>query len=544
MSMANSTTSITTPASATAGAPAAHSAPAPAPAIAASLPPLPKPGRWRFFRSLAAKVTVLALIFLAVPLIVYQRFSEADEAQKALLLRSVREQGRVMAQALMPLLADTEHPDLPQLSRVLARLADDLTNVKLLFSPATQPGFYYVASWPAVSGAELEAERDSLEREGVLGRLAATCEGDLPFTLRYAQPGGGDEIVTSVTPLRTPAGCWAVVTSFSAAAAPGSSLGRPYWESPEVRVAAAIYLAMVLLTFTTFWSIRRGLKRFAERAIAIRERRPGAGSFGVQNDVPELAEVAEQFDRMVEVLAASAHDIRRAAEDNAHAFKTPIAVIRQSLEPLKRAVDKGNRRAERAIGLIENSLDRLDGLVVSARHLDETTADLMDMKRSDIDLSNVLVRLLKSQADVLVERRIELKGHIRPHVMIRGNEEMVESVIENLFENALSFSPEGQSIGVRLEVNDGMAELLMGDSGPGVPADQLDRIFDRYFSERPAANSTPDDEQVHFGIGLWIVRRNVLAMGGTIQAENRVPHGLLMRVKLPLSEQPRLLPPT
>jgi two-component system sensor histidine kinase ChvG len=272
-------------------------------ATAPSAAPRKRP-RWRFVRSLAAKVTVLALIFLAVPLIVYQRFSEADEAQKVLLLRSVRDQGRVMAQALVPLLSDSAHPDLPQLSRVLARLGDDITNVKLLFSPADRPGFYYVASWPAVSSAQLAVERDGLVREGVLGRLAATCQGDLPFALRYPQPTGTDEIVTSVTPLRTPAGCWAVVTSFSAVSIPGAPLGRPYWASPEVRVAAVIYLAMVLLTFTTFWSIRQGLKRFAERASAIRERRPG-GSFGAQDDVPELADVADEFDRMVEVLAAS-----------------------------------------------------------------------------------------------------------------------------------------------------------------------------------------------------------------------------------------------
>ncbi|HZT52237.1 MAG TPA: HAMP domain-containing sensor histidine kinase [Stellaceae bacterium] len=533
--MANSTTSSITPASVTAGLPAAS------PAASASAPP-PRQRRWRFYRSLAAKVTVLGLIFLAVPIIVYDRFREADETQKALLLRSVREQGRVMTQALVPLLAETEHPALPQLGRVLARFADDLTNVKLLFSPADRPGFYYVASWPAVSSAQLEAERDELSREGVLDRLTQTCEGDLPFALRYQLAGGADEVVTSVTPLRTPAGCWAVVTSFAAGAMPGASLGRPYWESPEVRVAAAIYLAMVLLTFTTFWSIRSGLKRFAERANAIREDRPG-GSFSAQNDVPELADVAIEFDRMVEVLAASARDIRRAAEDNAHAFKTPIAVIRQSLEPLKRAVDVGNQRGVRALGLIESSLDKLDGLVASSRRLDEATADLMDTPRSDIDLSNLLVRLLQAQADTLAQRRLQLRGHIRPKVIIHANSEMVETVIENLFENAVSFSPEGEAIGVRLEARDGMAEMLIGDGGPGVPVEHLERIFDRYFSHRPACDASGDN-QTHFGIGLWVARRNVEALGGTIEAENRRPNGLLMRVRLPLADMPRLPPAT
>ena len=197
------------------------------------------------------------------------------------------------------------------------------------------------------------------------------------------------------------------MTSFSAPSPPGATLGRPYWASSEVRFAAAIYLAMVLLTFTTFWSIRRGLQRFRRARPLDPRAAPGGGSsFRAQNDVPELADVAEEFDHMVEVLDASARDIRRAAEDNAHAFKTPIAVIRQSLEPVKRAIAAENRRGLRAIGLIESSLDKLDGLVASARRLDEATADLMDMPRTDIDLSRVLGRLLQAHADVLVERRI------------------------------------------------------------------------------------------------------------------------------------------
>jgi len=473
-----------------------------------------------------------------VPAIVYDRFRAADVAQQTLLLRSVREQGRVMAQALQPLLSGPDRPALPQLGSVLARFADEFTDVKLLFSPADRPGFFYVASWPTVSSAELDAERDELMREGVLDRLVATCAGDLPFALRYQVPSGNDEVVTSVTPLRTPSGCWAVVTSFAAGTVPGANLGRPYWASPEVRVAAAIYLVMVLLIFTTFWSIRRGLRRFAERAGAIRQRHTGE-SFGAENDMPELADAAAAFDGMVDVLASSARDIRRAAEDNAHAFKTPIAVIRQSLEPLKRAVAPDNQRGVRALGLIEGSLDRLDGLVASARHLDETTADLMDTARADIDFSALLVRHLRAQAELLIDRKLRLDRTIATRVIVRANFEMLETAVENLFENAISFSPEGGTIDVRLETRGRTAELSIADQGPGVPAADLDRIFERYFSHRDTSGS---DGNVHFGIGLWVARRHIEALGGTIAAENREPHGLLMRVRLPLAEQVRSLP--
>jgi len=487
------------------------------------------------------------MIFLIVPVILYDQFRRADDEKQALLLRSVREQGRIMAQALLPILSANDRPALPQVGRELSRFADDLTTVKLLFKPANDSGFFYIASSPVVPSAQLDIEREKLRQQKVLDRLAETCEGELPIALRYRTPLGADEVVTSLTPLRTAAGCWAIVTSFSATALPGAHLGVPYWATPEVKVAAVIYLGMVILTLTTFWSVRRGLRHFAEQARAVRERGPAVGSFRAQNDIPELGEAAREFDRMVEVLHNSAHDIRRAAEDNAHAFKTPIAVIRQSLEPLKRAITAENQRGVRALGLIESSLDKLDGLVASARRLDEATADLIDTTRAELDLSALLSSVLNAHADVLLHRRLLLKGHIEPGVVVFANEEMVETVIENLLDNAISFSPDGSSIGVRLTRQGDVAELLIGDAGPGVPHENLSRIFERYFSQRPrehvgngemgGGNGGGGNGAGHFGIGLWIARRNIDALGGTITAENRRPTGLLMRVTLPLAAE-------
>ena len=99
---------------------------------------------------------LLAVIFLAVPVIVYDQFRAADEAAAALLLQSVSEQGRVMTQALQPILTTGEKPSLPDLGRVLERFAGDATGVKLIYQPTGQNGFYYVASWPKVSTDQLD----------------------------------------------------------------------------------------------------------------------------------------------------------------------------------------------------------------------------------------------------------------------------------------------------------------------------------------------------------------------------------------------------
>jgi two-component system sensor histidine kinase ChvG len=87
---------------------------------------------------------------------------------------------------------------------------------------------------------------------------------------------------------------------------------------------------------------------------------------------------------------------------------------------------------------------------------------------------------------------------------------------------------------VHLTRDDTFAYLTVSDQGPGVPAPQVKRIFDGDYVERQAEASNEAAES-HFGTGLSIVRRNVEAIGGTIEAENRTPHGLAVHVRLPLA---------
>ncbi len=502
-------------------------------------------GRWA--RSLAAKTALLAVIFVLVPVFLYLEFRSAYQESQELLLRSVRDEGRVISQSLLPLLEIADSGSLGELGGHLARFAGKVTTIKVLFAPAGgagSDGFYYVASWPEVAPSNLEAERETLVQQGVLDRLLAQdCRGELPFSLIYRRPTGGAEIVTAVTPLSTPAGCWAVIASFSADAFPSAHLGQPYWETTPVLIAALIYLAMAIITFGTLLSIHSGLRRFARRARHIREQGPDAGSFVGRAGLPELAEVAAEFDRMVDALHRSAAEIRRTAEDNAHAFKTPIAVIRQSLEPLRRLLPEDSQRAQRAIGLIEHSLDRLDGLVASARSLDEATADLIAEPLTPVDLGNIVGRLIQIQSAILASRDVTIifasrdltiTADLLPGLLVLGTEEMIETVLENLIDNAASFSPPGSEVLVYLTREGAFAHLSVCDQGPGVPEGQLDRIFDRYYSER-RAETTSENHSSYFGIGLWIARRNVEAMGGTISAENRTPHGLAVHIRLPLA---------
>jgi two-component system sensor histidine kinase ChvG len=529
-----------------------------------------------FFHSVAAKTAMVAIVFFAVPLLLYQQFQDVDQDKRQLLLRSLENQGQVIGQALRPQLREYDGDALRGIADTLRRLGGvDGLKIKLLLRPASADdpsGFYYIASAPSVSGDYLKQERAELVETGVFEKLQDTCAGNRPLGLRYRNPAGEEEVLTSVTPVKTDAGCWAVITSHGSNAALGAAIGQPYWQTPEVQAAFVVYVIMALLVILLFVAIWRALRRFARAARTIRVQ--GISEAGPQfaqiNRVPELEGVAVEFDRMVSTLRNAAHAIRHAAEDNAHAFKTPIATIAQSIEPLRRAAGD-QPRAQRSIELIERSLDRLDALVAAARRMDEATAELMEAPRERIDLPRFVGATLDGYTDQAAAKGVQLERRLANRVEVLASEDMLETVLENLLDNAIDFSPHGGRIEVSVGRQRGDAVLSVTDAGPGVEPDRIQQIFERYVSSRashsdrdggasgnghdddggnrPGAAMTAAQEEAesarlaqsptagsqHFGIGLWLVRRNVEAMGGAVTAENAEPQGLRITARLPLS---------
>ncbi|MGQ9367454.1 sensor histidine kinase [Azospirillum sp. A39] len=501
--------------------------------------------RW-LWRSLASRLALLTVVFLAVPVLIYDQLERADDANRALLLHSAQQRGTLIARALEPQLSNADRASLPQVGDLLGRFAGDGLRLRLLVRPAAiggDDGFFYVGAAPAVSTAYLDTERRQLQEQGALEQLSQTCAGGFPMATRVPRSSGAPEVVTSVIPIHTRFGCWALVTSHNTEAYIGSSLGQPYWRTASVQAAALIYVVMAVLVLAVFLEVWRNLHRFRALARDIGGGESPEESFAERNTVPELSGVAEDFDRLVDTLRQSAASLRRAAEDNAHAFKTPIAVIRQSVEPLRRSVAEEDTRCQRALTMIEKSLDKLDGLVSFARRMDEATADLLAPPRRRVNLSGLVDRMAGSYTGVLAQRSLHIRSDVEGRLTVRASEDILETVIENLVENAVSFSPPGGTVHVRLARRDGSAVLTVEDEGPGVDPANLPRIFERYFSQREPGRGMPEAdptgqtaEGTHFGIGLWIVRRNVEALGGRIQAENREGRGFRVRVALPLSQ--------
>ncbi len=484
--------------------------------------------------SFAVKLASVAMIFAVVPVLLYLQLETVENQRNALMLRLVQEQGRLVGEALFPLLEQFSPRSADRIDPVVKRLAEGGMVVKVLFRPAQATGartFLLVASAPETGPQQARAAMDRLVESGVLGHLAASCEGRAPLAVRLTGVAEGTELLTYLAPHATRLGCWVVLTAQPTGSLPEQVIGRPYWQSSDLQVAASVYLLMAVLVLSIFTDAWSNLRRFQGVARSV-IRGESRVSFADGNRMPELAEVAAELDSMVATLKRSEGLLRQAAEENAHALKAPLAVISQSLEPLGRAVPPDNARAVRALDLIGQSVERLDGLVSTIRRTDETIAALIDRPRERVEASAVLNRLGRGYIRMAAERSIGLDLGVAPGLRISGSDEMLEVIAENLLDNAIDFSPAGGRVAMDLREDDGMALLRVRDGGPGVAEGELERIFERHVSWRSEEQGGGVE---HYGLGLWIVRRNAEAMGGRAWAVNTPEGGLEVSVAIPLS---------
>ncbi|MBY0322691.1 MAG: HAMP domain-containing histidine kinase [Reyranella sp.] len=477
----------------------------------------------------------LVAIFVALPVVLYGQFESADRQMRDLVTRAIQDRSALIAEALAPKLTSGDKNARASLNDDLTKYSSDGTILKLMFQPGEERHagrFYFVASAPKIRADEVAAELDELGQRGILQRISDACMWDAANEIRYKQANGSVELLTSIIPIRAADGCWVLTSTHTTSEFLNTSIGRPYWETREIRVAAAIYLVLAIIALLVAVSIRVSLRRFRDVAAEISQGRIGDNAFTHRNVVPELSSVARDFDKLVHDLRRVSQQIRQNAEDKAHSFKTPLATIRSALEPVRRAVPLDNPRAKRALEIVDSSLKRLLDLVIAAQRHDISTAELIEAPRLPTDFTQLVGDAALHFREILATKDIRLIRRLDERAIVRAGQGMLETVLQCVLENAISFSPRGGTIIVTLTGNSETVELQIDDEGPGVDPGKIPHMFERYFSSRPEddQNAPPSG---HAGLGLWIVRRNVETLGGRVAAANRIGGGLSISISLP-----------
>ena len=240
----------------------------------------------------------------------------------------------------------------------------------------------------------------------------------------------------------------------------------------------------------------------------------------------EVGELAQAFTTMATQLAEVDRLRRDLVANVSHELRTPIGALRAKLENMVDGVEPVERPALEAM---LRQVERLGRLVEQLLDLSKLEAGVVPLERSRFTAAALLepvVEEWRSRAEV---RDLRLETSIEPPAFaLDGDEERLRQVVGNLVANAVRHSPRGGRVLVRAEARDGVARLEVSDDGPGIPASEAERVFERFYrSDRARAAGEGGS-----GLGLAIARWIVELHGGTIRAEPVEPQGCRIVVEL------------
>ncbi|MFH8519047.1 sensor histidine kinase [Streptomyces gelaticus] len=241
----------------------------------------------------------------------------------------------------------------------------------------------------------------------------------------------------------------------------------------------------------------------------------------------ELKELADTFDEMLDRLERAFTAQQRFVGNASHELRTPLAINRTLLEVHlsdPQAPPELKQLGKTLLATNERSEQLVEGLLLLAR------SDNQIVERKPVDLAEVASRAIDQTRGEAEERGVEIRGERAPAV-VQGNGVLLERIALNLVQNAVRYNvPEQGWVEVTTELRGGQALLVVSNTGPVVPAYEIDNLFEPF--RRLRTERTGSDKGV--GLGLSIARSVARAHGGRIIAEPREGGGLVMRVSLPV----------
>jgi two-component system sensor histidine kinase ChvG len=304
-----------------------------------------------------------------------------------------------------------------------------------------------------------------------------------------------------------------------------------------VEVFAVAFAALLFSSLYLAGFIAAPILKLAGAAERVRRGRAGRDAIPTldeRND--EIGELADSLSAMTRALYDRIDAIESFAADVAHELKNPLTSLKSAVEMLERTKD--NEKRERLVQVVRNDVKRIDRLITDISDASRLDAELSRGLSAPVDISKLLDTIVDIYGGMDVPRgiRIRLADDSAKSAIVQGLSDRLGQVFRNLIDNAISFSPDSGTVHVSARITDGRVRAVVEDEGPGISEDDLERVFQRFYTERPAEHGFGKNS----GLGLAIARQIVASHGGRIWAENRrdaagVRSGARFVVELPLA---------
>ena len=496
----------------------------------------PEPAADRLFWSRRFSLTtrILALNIIALALLAGSLFY-LDSLRKQLIaerFRLARSEVEITADALSeareaqrrPLLARIASEQKLRLRLYDARgglIADSFSIAEpayVFVDPASEPWYQHVAraldrgvDW-LVTAPQVESYREPV----VTGAAAwpeigaAQIAGRSTVSLRYAPDR------TPVISAATPVGVRGEMLLSTRNARDVTQAIRDARQTLAIVVAVALLLSVQLSLFLARTIVQplRSLVRAAVRARLGRDREVVVPRLPERGD--EIGLLARAFSDTVSALRQRIDAGESFAADVSHELKNPLASLRSALESLAKVDEPALRHELHAIAA--HDVQRIDRLISEIADASRIDAQLSRARFEPVDLATLAERSVTERDSRHAGSGPRVQIRRSPDAaVIRGDAARLERVIDNLVDNALSFSPPGGVVVVTVTRADRAVILEVSDDGPGVSDDQRETVFERFHSVRPASEAFG----AHSGLGLAIARTIVEAHDGTLRVEDR-----------------------
>ena len=318
--------------------------------------------------------------------------------------------------------------------------------------------------------------------------------------------------------------------------------GRPY--SPDVireeaselitdlarAYLTALPVAVLVAAFGVWWITRKALQPLQDVTIAAEQIHAKA----LGQRLPQRS-VNDEIGRLVHVLNDAFNRLERSfaqatrfCSDASHELKTPLTIMRGEIESaLRTEVD--NPRIESLLdGLLEQT-ERLTAIVEKLLLLSRADAGALTLRKELVDFSAMCHELVEDAEILALRKKIATKFDITPAVAVCADESYLRRILLNLLDNAIKYNVEGGTVSISLAKSDSLALFRIANTGPEIPQEHENRIFERFYRADPSRSS----DTVGSGLGLSICRELVLAHGGDIWLQRVQPGWTAFAFTLP-----------
>jgi two-component system phosphate regulon sensor histidine kinase PhoR len=212
-----------------------------------------------------------------------------------------------------------------------------------------------------------------------------------------------------------------------------------------------------------------------------------------------------------------------------HELRTPIAAVRSATETLQTGALSDPPAAIRFLDIIERNAQRLQSLVEDMLELSKLESNVFKLKRERVELQRVVPIVLALFRERAEKKGVRLTSELGPTLAaVEGDPRALEHVLSNLVDNAVKYCPSGARIVVRAIEDEARVRLVVSDNGPGIPAEHLPRVFERFYR----VDAGRSRELGGTGLGLSIVKHMVDTMRGKVAVESAVGSGSTFTVSL------------